>query len=122
MNIELNKSAHQHRILINQTVQNFLKQKGINPQSRLSILFVGKVKMRNLNKKYRQIDSSTDVLSFPIWKDITCIPKQGLVNLGDIVVCPEIVKTNAQKLKNNYHQELSHIIKHSLNHLIGRHH
>jgi len=122
MDIIFNNITGKNRLLISQIVDNFFKKKKINPQSRLNITFVGKTKIKNLNKKYRKINSPTDVLSFPIWKNLACVPKKGLVNLGDIVVCPEIVKTNAQKLKNDYNQELSHIIKHSLNHLIGKHH
>lgn len=95
-----------------QTVSEFLKTKKINPQASVNVFFVSKKKMHALNLKYRKVDSPTDVLSFPIWEKKSDVPAAGEVSLGDIFVCPE--ETELAKL--------AFLIRHSLNHLIGKHH
>lgn len=94
------------------SVREYLKTNGINPQASVNVFFVTKRKMRSLNLKYRKIDSSTDVLSFPIWESKTDIPATGEVGLGDIFICPEEMEF----------KKLGFLIRHSLDHLIGKHH
>ena len=103
----------QYRSKIRQIVDDFVKDRGLNPRSIINITFVSKNKIRILNKKYRQIDQVTDVLSFPIWHNLGEIPKTGQVALGDIFVCPREADIN---------KNLDDLIKHSLNHLVGKHH
>jgi len=58
--------------------------KGENRETEtISLAFVNKEEIKKLNKKFRQKDKPTDVLSFEI--------KEGK-NLGEIVICPEMVK------------------------------
>jgi probable rRNA maturation factor len=102
----------QLRPIVNQTVEEFWKSHGLNPRASLNVEFVNPEKIRQLNKKYRQIDETTDVLSFPLWENLKSIPEKGQVSLGDIFICPEEINLN---------QELPKLIKHSLNHLIGKH-
>lgn len=103
----------QYRFRIKQVVDDFVKDRDLNPQSVINISFVSKNKIRILNKKYRQIDRATDVLSFPIWHNLGEIPKTGQVALGDIFVCPR---------EGDINKNLDDLIKHSLNHLVGKHH
>lgn len=87
-------------------------------KSEISIVLVGKQRMRSLNKKYRQIDKSTDVLSF---KEINFNAKMKIgeifINLDD---CQKI--SNYQfffsKSINNY-DILLFLIIHGLLHLTG---
>lgn len=94
------------------TAEKFIKAKGINHQASLNVFFVSKRKIRALNRKYRKLDSSTDVLSFPVWHSLKEIPKEGEVSLGDIFICPEETDLD----------NLTFLIEHSLDHLIGKHH
>ena len=111
--VNLYNIPKQSRAQIKQVVDDFLKNRGLNPQSVINISFVSKNKIRILNKKYRQIDQPTDVLSFPIWHNLGEIPKTGPVALGDIFICPSQSEIN---------KNLDDLIKHSLNNLIGQHH
>jgi probable rRNA maturation factor len=52
----------------------------------VAIAVVGEERMRALNREQRDIDSPTDVLSFPV--DETG-PAHGPRELGDVVICPE---------------------------------
>lgn len=113
MNIEIEpKSAQKkYRELIQETVERFLTYHNVNPDAAVSIHFVGENKIKDLNRKFRKIDTPTDVLSFPIWENLGAIPKNGPVNLGDIFICESELK-----------EDLGYIVEHALNHLVGKHH
>jgi len=98
--------------IILKEVNGFYLDNQINPDALLNVAFVSKDEIQSLNKKYRHKNKPTDVLSFPIWKERSLIPKKGKVALGDIIICPE--QTEIDK-------NLKMLVRHSLNHLIGIH-
>ena len=75
------------------------------------LFFVSSKEIKKLNKKYRNIDKPTDVLSFPLDQEIG---PDGVIRLGDIVIC----KSLAKKKKHS----VSFLIKHGMLHLLGIHH
>jgi rRNA maturation RNase YbeY len=79
----------------------------------LSLAFVNKGEIKKLNKKFRKKDQATDVLSFEL--------KQGN-SLGEIVICPEIVKENAKKDKIPVKKEMIKVFIHGILHLCGYDH
>jgi|GEM_PF-1370568 len=76
----------------------------------LELSFVSAKEIQILNKKYRDVDKETDVLSFPQID----IPKSSQKILGDIVISPEIAAKKNEDLKD--------VIKHGLLHLLGYDH
>jgi len=52
----------------------------------MEIIFAGNLYLKKINLKYRQKNMSTNVLSFPQWRDKKSIPSFSLINLGSIVV------------------------------------
>jgi probable rRNA maturation factor len=68
--------------------QRVLAAEGID-EGELGLHFVGPVEMRTLKREHLGIDEVTDVLSFPIdaREPVAAGPRQ----LGDAVVCPEVV-------------------------------
>lgn len=113
MNIEIEpkRAQKKYKQIAKDVIGAFAAKHQINPDISISIHFVGAAKIKNLNRKYRHTDRATDVLSFPIWKNSREIPKKGEVNLGDIFICKEELQEN-----------LDDILKHGLNHLVGKHH
>ena len=84
----------------------------------ISLTFMDSDEIRALNRDYRDVDESTDVLSFPMIEDSPAgFP---VLMLGDIVICPEEV--------TRLHTELSQtegiclMIAHSFLHLLGYDH
>lgn len=75
----------------------------------ISIAFVGDKIIRGLNKAYRNIDKSTDVLAFSGEDKF----------LGEIIINYSQVKKQAKKFNNNVWQELIFILTHGLLHLLG---
>ena len=77
----------------------------------LSIAFVSEKKSREINKKYRKKDKSTNVLSFPLHKDE-----------GEIILCNSVIKREAKKIDKTYKAWLGFLVIHGMLHLKGMTH
>ncbi len=86
----------------------------------ISLAFVKKQEIKKLNKKYRGKNKPTDVLSF----DLTTNCKLPTTNsyLGEIIICPEIVKENSEKYKTDFKKEMLKVFIHGILHLYGYDH
>ena len=86
----------------------------------LSLAFVSKGEIAKLNKKFRKKNKVTDVLSF----DLTTHHKLQTANsyLGEIVICPEVVKENSKKYKTTTKKEMMKVFVHGILHLCGYDH
>ena len=85
----------------------------------VSLAFVDKKEIKKLNKKFRKKNKPTDVLSFEL-KDLTAQTGKGY--LGEIVICPEVVKENAKKYKVSAKEEMLKVFVHGILHLCGYDH
>lgn len=79
----------------------------------LSIALIGQKKIKELNKKYRGKNLVTDVLAFPGDKE---------AELGEIVICLDKVRKNAERFKSVYKKELARVLIHGILHLLGYDH
>jgi probable rRNA maturation factor len=79
----------------------------------ISLVFVGKEEIKKLNKKFREKDGPTDVLSFNL-NDKEC--------LGEIVICPDVVMENAEKYGVSANYEMMNVFIHGILHLLGYDH
>ena len=84
----------------------------------LSILLVDDATIQNLNRQHRNIDSATDVLSFPQMEDDEFISHL----LGDVVISVETAKRQASEHQLSLEQELVLLLIHGLLHLLGYDH
>lgn len=98
--------------------------KKVKSDTEVSVSIIGDRQMKTLNKKYRKVDATTDVLSFPF--NETTGPfvdaPDNVLRLGDIMVSyPQAVleATQQNKLVDDVVIELT---LHGLNHLLGIHH
>lgn len=78
----------------------------------VSIAFVTKAKIKELNNDYRDKDSVTDVLSFPMDAEV----------LGDIIISAQIASEQAQEYKHSLKRELAYLTVHGMLHLFGYDH
>ena len=88
-----------------------------------SLLLSGTKEIKNLNKKFRNKDKSTDVLSFPFYEKKQLsnkIKKDKEVYLGDIIINLGQVKNKNNKVK--FKEELNKLWIHGLLHLLGYDH
>jgi len=95
--------------------------KGENRETKtLSLAFVSKTEIKKLNKKFRQKNKATDVLSFELKEPFSTA--QGRNFLGEVVICPQVVKENAKKYGNTFKAEMTKIFIHGILHLLGYDH
>ena len=86
-----------------------------------TILLTSSLNMRKLNKKFRNRDKSTDVLSFPFLPSENFkFIKQKKFYIGDIATSYEII--NSRSKKNNFLLEFDKAWIHGLLHLMGYNH
>jgi len=77
--------------------------------------------IREYNKTYRNKDSTTDVLSFPIDND-TIDTNQNIMPLGSIVISIDYARNKAKELKHSIDDEISLLFIHGLLHISGYDH
>ena len=95
----------------------FFKRKNIT----FTILLTNSINMKKLNKKFRNKNKPTDVLSFPFYSSNNLkIIKQKKLYIGDVAVSYEII--NSRSKKNNFFLEFDKVWIHGLLHLIGYNH
>jgi probable rRNA maturation factor len=93
----------------------------------VSVSVVGDRQMRQLNKNYRHIDDTTDVLSFPLQEAMQggiafVEPPDNILRLGDIVISYPTAVLEAAETNRMVDDMLVFLALHGLNHLLGIHH
>ena len=105
---------------INKIIEIALEQDNItNKDIYISIECVSKNEIKQLNKEYRNVDKETDVLSFPIFtKEELMNIKFDQIELGDIVICLDVVKEQSIEYDTGMKRELLYMITHGICHLL----
>jgi probable rRNA maturation factor len=96
----------------------------------VAVSLVSGRQMKKINFQFRNKNQATNVLSFPaLDKDLShksLIKKAAGPNkyffLGDIVICYETIKKESLAQKKKFHDHLTHMILHSILHLLGYDH
>ena len=88
----------------------------------VSLSFVSEEEIQALNDEYRGVNTVTDVLSFPCDDPYTADPREQLIELGDIVVCPSVIEEQRHEFGTTFRQEASLMTVHSVLHLLGYDH
>lgn len=116
-----------------------LAAEGIRGDAELSLLFVSRDTIAELNERFMDASGPTDVLSFPIeedivelgrWPDITTTgpdrsppdPSDAPLLLGDVVISPEVAAANAPTHAGTYDDELALLVVHGVLHILGMDH
>lgn len=94
-------------------VERILAYLHLSARSELCVSLVSDVDMRELNRRYKQIDATTDVLCFPQKSDVN--PDL----LGDIVISYQTALRHSRRLEITVEEELRLLIVHAVLHLLG---
>ena len=86
--------------------------------SEVSVVLTDDAEQHALNKQWRGIDKSTNVLSFPQIEPFE--PVSGLV--GDIILAEETVKREAEEMGISLEAHFTHLVVHGFLHLLGYDH
>ena len=118
------------RAFIRKVIRTALGLQGVDFPCEVDVLITGDAEIQALNREARQVDKSTDVLSFPAF-DLQpgelpdpedADPGTGLVPLGDIMISMEHVEAQAKEYGHSNRRELGYLVTHSLLHLLGYDH
>ena len=123
--IDINTSPHYpvNRKLLRQAALETLKKIGIKSFVQLSISIVGDRKVKELNRKFRGQDKTTNVLSFPLYGpevDLESLPKLGkTVPLGDVIVSYPVARMEAARDNMLVDHKIAHLVVHGVLHIVG---
>jgi probable rRNA maturation factor len=97
-----------------------VKTLALDDSVELSVALVGDGEISRLNREYRHVDGSTDVLSFPQGESDTEEP--GPLLLGDIVISVDTATLQAVDRGHSTGDEIELLAAHGLLHLLGYRH
>ena len=112
------------RLLIRRCCNAVLRLEQFKGSAEISVRFVDNEIIKELNKTYRNIDSATDVLSFPLGENgaYDVNPDTGAYMLGDIVISVEKAYSQADEFGHSLDREIAFLTVHSMLHLLGYDH
>lgn len=90
-----------------------------NEQREMSLVITGDEEIQELNRQYREVDSPTDVLSFPAG-DLD--PESGLIYAGDVLISFPTAHRQADETGNPICSEIVLLAVHGTLHLLGYDH
>lgn len=118
-----------YKVVIEKAVRTVMEEKNIPSELDVNVLIVSPEEIRSINNETRNIDKVTDILSFPYFEyDIPGIfdEENNEWNeediLGDIVVCADKIKSQAEEYGHSQKRELAFLIVHSMLHITGYDH
>lgn len=113
-------------MLIKEIIEVALAHEKVGDNAEVSIVLADNDYIQALNKKYRFVDSPTDVLSFAMNEKVC---EQDIVEyndqeqlLGDIVISLERAKQQAEEYGHSLKREIGYLSVHGLLHLLGYNH
>ncbi len=121
--------------LAKQVIEAAIETEKFPYEAEVNLLLVSTGEIHRINREYRQIDAPTDVLSFPMIAyespgDFSKLeqdednfnPDTGEALLGDIILCVDKVKKQADSYGHSQKREFAFLILHSMLHLFGYDH
>lgn len=110
--------------LIKTVVSASLEYEGIKNDCEVSFTLTDNDTIHALNKKHRNIDRATDVLSFPLidFENENIEDIKGTIYLGDIIISIERALAQAEEYGHSPERELGFLTAHSMLHLLGYDH
>jgi len=102
-------------------LETAIRKLKLNKNFSVSVNLVGEKKIKELNKKYRNKNKPTDVLSFPINDHVVGSRQSSVVScdLGDIFICLSIAKKETKRENVSIKRKLAQLVVHGFLHLLG---
>ncbi len=84
-------------------------------QREISVVFLTKARMRELNRQFRHRDAATDVLSFRLEGGSS----RSRASFGDVFISPDAARENADAFNSSFEKEIVLYVIHGILHLAG---
>lgn len=126
--IEIEQNDEYENIIVKALEKCFEVEGLSDSRFTVSVTLTNPENIKKLNKQYRNIDSPTDVLSFPMFEKYeidNIVKNKELSNedvLGDMVISIPRVEEQAEEYGHSFERELSYMVVHSFYHLMGYDH
>ena len=109
-----------------ETVKSSLEVEDVKCDINLSLVVTDNKNIQEINKTQRDVDSPTDVLSFPgyekeEWNEVKKRENE-VIYIGDIVVSKEKIVEQAKEYDTGFEREFCYLIAHGMLHLMGYDH
>ena len=112
------------RLLIRKACNATLKHENFKDKAEVEVSIVNDQMIKEMNKEFRNIDKSTDVLSFPLGENgiYDLNPETGNLMLGDIVISIDHALAQSELYGHSIEREIAFLTVHSMLHLLGYDH
>lgn len=112
------------RLLVRKACIATLEEENFIDPAEIDVSFVTDDQIKELNANFRNLDSSTDVLSFPLGEngEYDTNPETGAKMLGDVVISVEHAMYQADLYGHGFEREVAFLTVHSVLHLLGYDH
>lgn len=112
------------KMLVRRAVEETLAYEEVEDDCELSVTFCDNEEIRELNRRFRNIDRATDVLSFPLFDDdgMDSHVEELQCMLGDMVLSLERALEQAVEYGHSFEREVAFLTVHSVLHLLGYDH
>ena len=124
--------AEPYADLLRRVIPAALEAEGVTFPCEVDVLFTDDEGIHQINRAQRQVDSPTDVLSFPMFslqpgvppmaEEVEADPETGLVPLGDMVISLERAEAQGEEYGHGTQREVAYLAVHSVLHLLGYDH
>lgn len=110
--------------LVRDAVNASLITEDFHDDAEVNITFVSDAKIKDINREFRNINSSTDVLSFPMGfeGEYDVNPENGCLMLGDVIISIDHALAQAELFGHGIDREIAYLTVHSMFHLLGYDH
>lgn len=122
LEIEENKK---YIALAEKVIKQCFEEEKLNEKLYTNIILTNPQNIKQINSKYRNIESETDVLSFPMFEKEELENLDSMVTqevLGDIIISIERVESQAKEYEHSFEREFSYMLVHGFYHLMGYDH
>ena len=118
------------RAFIRRVIRTALQSEGVTLPCEVDVFVTNDRGIHQINKEQRNVDTPTDVLSFPALElrpgelptAEDADPGTGLIPLGDMALSYERVAAQAKEYGHSNRRELAYLVTHSVLHLLGYDH
>ena len=112
---------------VKKIVRQVLKAEGVAPLYEVSLVFTDSEAVKQLNRDYRKVDETTDVLAFYMLPQkgtdsSFALPPDGVTRLGEVIISYPQAATQAREQGHSPERELALLVIHGMLHLLGYDH
>ena len=112
--------------IVKKAVRTSLLYENFEQKCEISVCIVTEEEIQKINKTFRNVDSPTDVLSFPQLTfeegEIVQVNEKDEIILGDIIISIERAKKQSEEYGHSLEREIAFLTVHSMLHLLGYDH